>query len=219
MQHDLADHKDLVLDPAIRDFVLLPLILLVFLFGILRHNAAVLLKGAPKAGDQEQVKQRNILQRSKLLRMNGKHIPLTAFAMRRHHFINETDGVLNQKIDSQANMMAMMSDPDMMQNMLRGNVLQMLPQLLLMGLINQFFQGFLLIKLPFALTPSFKAMLQRGIPLATLDVSYVTSLSWVRPCQVPTPFSGRHSHPALLPSDAVLSAHVRPPGPFPAGAR
>jgi hypothetical protein len=54
----------------------------------------------------------------------------------------------------------------------------MVPQVFMMGVVNTFFSGFVLVKIPFPLTPSFKTMLQRGIPLASLDVSYVTSLSW-----------------------------------------
>lgn len=54
----------------------------------------------------------------------------------------------------------------------------MVPQVAMMGVVNQFFSGFVLVKIPFPLTPSFKSMLQRGIPLASLDVTYVTSLSW-----------------------------------------
>ena len=54
----------------------------------------------------------------------------------------------------------------------------MLPQMLMMGLVNYFFSGFVLGKIPFPLTPSFKGMLQRGINLTTLDTAYVTSMSW-----------------------------------------
>lgn len=73
----------------------------------------------------------------------------------------------------------------------------------MMGVVNQFFSGFVLVKIPFPLTPSFKAMLQRGIPLASLDVTYVTSLSWCA--------RGRARAPR--PACAALSLHCRAPAP------
>lgn len=47
-----GDH--LVLDPAIRDWVVFPLMLMVILVGVLRHNITALLK-ADKALDKEEV--------------------------------------------------------------------------------------------------------------------------------------------------------------------
>ena len=54
----------------------------------------------------------------------------------------------------------------------------MVPQMAMMGIVNYFFSGFVIGKMPFPLTPSFKGMLQRGIQLNTLDTAYVTSMSW-----------------------------------------
>jgi len=169
MQHEL------VLDPHIRDWVFLPLFALMFLIGILRHNVTALLKGEPKAGKLDQLQQNMQLARSRRLRAACKHLPPSAFLARKHYFVKD---VFSQEINSQANAMAMMTDPDMMQNMMKGNMAMMVPQVLMMSVVNFFFSGFVLVKIPFPLTPSFKTMLQRGIPLASLDVTYVTSLSW-----------------------------------------
>lgn len=44
--------------------------------------------------------------------------------------------------------------------------------------VNFFFNGFVIGKIPLTLSPRFKPMLQRGIDLVSLDVSYFTSLSY-----------------------------------------
>merc|ERR1712194_571119 len=43
---------------------------------------------------------------------------------------------------------------------------------------NYFFSGYVIGKIPFPLTPSFKGMLQRGVNISSLDTSYITSMSW-----------------------------------------
>lgn len=54
----------------------------------------------------------------------------------------------------------------------------MIPNMVMMGWISYFFSGFVLVKVPFTLTAGFREMLQRGVNLSSLDVSYVSSLSW-----------------------------------------
>lgn len=114
MQHEL------VLDPAIRDWVFLPLIVILFLVGILRHNATSLLKSHPKPGDQEQARQSMALMRSRRLRANSRFIHERAFQARRQYFSHPATGVFSQKLEPPQNPLSMMSDPDVMQNMMKG---------------------------------------------------------------------------------------------------
>jgi len=74
-----------------------------------------------------------------------------------------------------------LSDPSQMEGMMDGmkkQMVMMVPQMVIMGWINFFFQGFVLIKLPFPLTLGFKSMMQRGIETPDMDVRWVSSLSW-----------------------------------------
>lgn len=48
------------------------------------------------------------------------------------------------------------------------------PQLAMGAIVSFFFSGFVMGKVPFSLSPRFRPMLQRGVDLASLDVSYFT---------------------------------------------
>jgi hypothetical protein len=90
--------------------------------------------------------------------------------------ITKGSGRLREKVKAGApNPMA---DPSNMVNMMKQNMSMMLPNVVMMGWISYFFSGFVLAKVPFTLTERFKSMLQRGVELQSLDVSYVSSLSW-----------------------------------------
>merc|ERR1719498_1512142 len=115
--------------------------------------------------------------RARRLRANAVYIPHGAFNARRTYFCDSEKGLLKQKQQA-PDPMAAMQDPNMMMNMMQGNMAMMVPQMAMMGIVNYFFSGFVLGKIPFPLTPSFKGMLQRGIALTTLDTAYVTSMSW-----------------------------------------
>ena len=167
---------ELVLDPAIRDWVLIPIVIIMFLMGILRNNVTKMMRKETPP-NITQVMHNNQLMRSRRLRANAAYIPHAAFAGRKNYFTHKDTGVLAQKMEA-ANPMAAMQDPGMMMNMMQGNMAQMVPQMAMMGIVNYFFAGFVLGKIPFPLTPSFKGMLQRGVAVSTLDTAYVTSMSW-----------------------------------------
>jgi len=173
----MGTSHEIMLDPDIRNWVLIPIVLIMFLMGILRNNVTKMLrKDVPP--NVTQVAHNNQLMRARRLRANAAYIPNSAFTSRKHYFCDKSSGVLvAQKFDA-PNPMAAMQDPSVMMNMMQGNMAQMVPQMAMMGMVNYFFSGFVLGKIPFPLTPSFKGMLQRGISLTTLDTAYVTSMSW-----------------------------------------
>ena len=166
----------LMLDPSIRDWVLIPIVVIMFLIGIIRNNITKLLR-KETAPNPKQVLHNNQLMRARRLRGNASYIPYASFASRRNFFCHKETGVLAQKMEA-ANPMAAMQDPNMMMNMMQGNMAMMVPQMAMMGIVNYFFSGFVLGKIPFSLTPSFKGMLQRGVAVTTLETAYVTSMSW-----------------------------------------
>ena len=70
----LSMEPELRLDPAIRLWVFLPIVLITFLVGIVRHYVSVLLSSQKKV-DLTQVKDSQILLRARNLRENARFIP------------------------------------------------------------------------------------------------------------------------------------------------
>ncbi|KAF8211228.1 transmembrane protein [Mycena galopus ATCC 62051] len=159
------------------------------LVGILRHYIVLLLQAPPKTLPREALREQRALTRSQVLRSTSANspIPPTYYkAISRHlseAFIVGTYLKDGPPKDGDAPKLPPnpMSDPAAMDGMMAGmktQMVMMVPQMVIMGWINFFFQGFVLIKLPFPLTLGFKSMLQRGIETPDMDVRWVSSLSW-----------------------------------------
>ncbi|KAJ3188769.1 ER membrane complex subunit 3 [Gaertneriomyces sp. JEL0708] len=177
------DTQQIFLDPAIRDWVLIPIMLVMVLVGVLRHHATQLLTSTPK-GNFKAVRESAALLRARTLRSPvGFLIPYQSFVARRTFLASAFEKGAYLKNPQAANQGAAnpMGDPAAMEgmmDMLKKNVAMIIPQTLIMSWITFFFSGFVLIKLPFPLTVRFKAMLQRGIETSDMDVTWVSSLSW-----------------------------------------
>ncbi|CAM9654410.1 unnamed protein product, partial [Ectocarpus fasciculatus] len=155
----------LVLDPEIRNWVVLPMVLMIMMVGVGRHYVQQLIKG-DESGDLESIRNRQTAGRAQLLRMNRSNVSEEAFAARRTLLCQKKTGILRQKVAGAPNPMSDMSG---MMNMMKGNMTFMLPNMVMMAFVSFFFAGFILVKV---------RMCGRGVDLTTLDVSYVSSLSW-----------------------------------------
>jgi len=170
---------DIILDTNIRDWVLFPIFAIMICFTILREYANRVWTASSKS-DLKVFKETQALKKSALLRTQGHWLEEKSFARRRAFFNDKDKGVFNDKevTPTQQDPMAMMQDPNMMMMQQKSMFTVMLPQMVMMGLISYFFSGFVMVKIPLPLSLKFKAMTQRGIDLASLDTSFVSSLSW-----------------------------------------
>jgi len=173
------DSGDIILDTKIRDWVLIPIFIIMMFFTMLREYGGRLMNATAKA-DVTTVKQTQALQRAQLIRTNGGWIPEAGWNRRRAYYADKDKGVFADTTVSKVEKdpIAMMSDPNMMMQQQKSMFTVMLPQMVMMGVISYFFSGFVMVKIPFPLSLKFKSMTQRGIELATLDVTFVSSFSW-----------------------------------------
>ncbi|KAK5018697.1 hypothetical protein LTR16_001359 [Cryomyces antarcticus] len=153
------------------------------LTGILRHYLSTLLQTTPKKQSLALIRQSRSLLRGVNLRTNAHQLSPASFHARRTAMVQAfKDGAYLADPEGRGKPRPNpMTDPAMMEGMMgmmKGNVAMMVPQSLIMGWINAFFSGFVIMKLPFPLTPQFKSMLQSGVGTRDLDVRWVSSLSW-----------------------------------------
>lgn len=178
----------LYLDPQIRDWVLFPITLVMILVGILRHYVVILLQSPPKKLSSASIREQRALAQSQILRATSANSSIPpahyrAISVRLSEAFKVgtylKDGP--PKSDAPQSAPNPLTDPTAMDGMMAGmkaQVIMMVPQMVIMGWISFFFQGFVLIKLPFPLTLGFRSMLQRGIEAPDMDVGWVSSLSW-----------------------------------------
>eukprot|EP00241_Pyramimonas_parkeae_P010326 CAMPEP_0114235188 /NCGR_PEP_ID=MMETSP0058-20121206/6112_1 /TAXON_ID=36894 /ORGANISM="Pyramimonas parkeae, CCMP726" /LENGTH=234 /DNA_ID=CAMNT_0001346923 /DNA_START=121 /DNA_END=825 /DNA_ORIENTATION=+ len=155
-----------------------------FLLGVLRHLVTKLMKNTDLKVAEKSIRDAHSLKRAAALRTNSGYIPPASFRSKRAFFTHKETGLLNAKRDDTAvGPMGMPSgnqpmDPTMMVDMMKKNLSMVVPQMITYNWVTFFFSGFVVAKVPFALTMRFRGMLQRGIDLNSLDVTYVSSLSW-----------------------------------------
>ncbi|CAG8681518.1 18239_t:CDS:2 [Acaulospora morrowiae] len=177
-----TESQALYLDPAIRDWVLIPIMVVMVLVGVFRDQVTVLLSGSgPKKPVLKAIRETRVLVRGATLRSYGNHIPPSSFYSRKSYLANAYEKGYYLKNPIAMNQTVNPMDPQGMEMMMEGmkkNFAMIIPQTVIMGWVNFFFSGFVLIKMPFPLTLRFKSMLQRGVETSDMDVTWVSSLSW-----------------------------------------
>lgn len=194
--------QNLLLDSSIRDWVVLPLLIIMIAAGMLRHYVGQLLRGNSAKIPPTEGRVRGCLTRASRLRGGGSgFLSAGKWEARRIYFCDKENGYLKEEIDwveyggdeadndngddetkekdkGAAAAVDDMPNPMAMMEGMKGNMVFMVQNMVMMQGISYFFQGYVLLKVPFPLTKGFKMMFQRGLDLNSLDTSYVSSVSW-----------------------------------------
>ena len=198
--------QNLLLDSDIRDWVVLPLFVIMVAAGLLRVQVGNLLKSDPKNMPKLQQRSQSTLRFINSLKSGSVNYISTSKTEARYAawpelLHDQADWCENyveeqQKLKEQQRLQleqaggdpsklaeAAADDDDMpnpmaMMEGMKGNMAFMVQNMVMMQAINHFFSGFILLKVPFSLTAGFKQMFQRGIEMSQLDTSYVSSISW-----------------------------------------
>lgn len=152
------------------------------LTGVLRHYATVLMASTPKKQDVRTIREQRSLIRGINLRTNANVISSSSFEARKAYIVSAfQEGSFLKDRESKGQPPANpMTDPaamDSMMGMMKGQMAMIVPQTLIMGWINAFFSGFVILRMPFPLTPRFKQMLQAGVQTKDMDARWVSSIS------------------------------------------
>lgn len=185
------------LDPSIRNWVFIPITIITVAINLLMKYLNVLInQGQQKPntskvihehnedeheylkkeleGRDSDIKVKSALNRVAKLKLNFMHISERGFKLRKGFFCNDS-GYLSQKIENKA---PDMMNPNMMVDVMKKNLINGLYYALIFVGVGYMFSGFILLKLPFGLTQKFRSMLQQGLNLPDVDVSYVSAISW-----------------------------------------
>jgi hypothetical protein len=184
------------LDTSIRNWVFIPITIITIAVNLLIKYLTILSnqkKKEPKPSSAQHENEddnfiktemqgrdsdliiKSAIARSLKLRTNYMNISERGFKLRRAFFINSNDGFFKKKFENKA---PDLMNPNMMFDMLKKSGVSGLYYVIIFVGVGFFFSGFILLKLPFGLTQKFRSMLQQGLNLPDVDVSYVSAISW-----------------------------------------
>lgn len=181
------------LDSSLRNWIFFPITILTILVNLLVKYLTIYLNQGEKNKNilqstntsndftselqsrDSDIKVTHALKRTAMLKQNYMNISEKGFKLRKAYFCNKETGYLTKEIESKA---AELMNPNMMGDMIKKNAINMLYYALIFVGCGYFFGGFILLKLPFGLTQKFRSMLQQGLNIQNLDVSYVSAISW-----------------------------------------
>lgn len=181
------------LDPSIRNWVFFPITIITILVNLLvkylnsylntnQQKQQVLASTCKETDMKSEIQSKDVdikvthaLNRSGKLKQNFMYISEKGFKQRKAYFCKEGEGFFTQKFENKP---ADIMNPNMMGDMVKKNAVNMLYYGLIFVGCGYFFSGFILLKLPFGLTQKFRSMLQQGLNIPYLDISYVSAVSW-----------------------------------------
>ncbi|KCV68694.1 hypothetical protein H696_04982 [Fonticula alba] len=181
-----GDAGRLALDPEIRNWVVLPIAVLVFLVFLLRANISKFLGSgaAKKSLSCLAVREREALVFTQKFLRNSRLVAPAHYAATRERLLDALNGGTFLQAGSSmpsSSSLPGMTDPAKLQDMMSGvqrNMLALVPNSILMLWVNTTFRGFVVMRVPL-MPPVFrlKLMLQSGIDVLDLAPAWVSSLS------------------------------------------
>lgn len=105
----------------------------------------------PKKTDKKTMREQRNLLRGISLRSNANHIPLSSYLARKDYLVAKYhEGAYLKDPENMGKAPPNpMTDPngmDQMMNMVKGNMMSIVPQTLIMGWVNAFFSGYVIRK-------------------------------------------------------------------------
>lgn len=179
--------QNILLDSDIRDWVVLPLFVIMVAAGLLRVHVGLLLKPGPKSQDKILQRTQSSVQATSTLKTGAIHFLSSAKLEPRKlaypEILKDQAEWCEIYLEEREKESAADDDDDLPNPLaamdgMKGGMVGMVQNMVMMQGIQFFFSGFILLKVPFSLTMGFKQMFQRGMEgLVNLDTSYVSSIS------------------------------------------
>lgn len=153
------------------------------LAGVIRQSIMSLIGVKVRGMPRVKYTETQYINKAQALLGNGSNLSLESFQLKQDFLTQVLADAkyLAKENKKEGEMQNPFTDPntsDSISRMAKGNLASFIPQTIIMWWVNHFFAGFVLMKLPFPLTPRFKEMLQSGIMTPDLDVRWVSSISW-----------------------------------------